>query len=315
MAAACDRVRVRTSPETNPLERAVEEKRVTGTQWKMLRLIPAICGVLMLANAAPAQTTQTPPPTTPPTTATPTPTPAEAAAAGHDRLFLAFAEDATFTDKQWWEGQIEYADGDPVDFTIFRLQVALQPIKAPLELGGRVGFGNTDGPGDFPDGSGATDLDVWGKWNFGTMEERSTTFAAGALATVPTGDDTAGLGTDAFNIELFGAVRYRAKTWSIAGHAGVRINDDGQIGGFQLEGKNSTILGGAVLFQLANNITAIGEINFESERFREADDDGRILGGIDWAVVPRGVVRGAVSAGLTDGAPNLQLIVGYAGLF
>jgi hypothetical protein len=66
---------------------------------------------------------------------------------------------------------------------------------------------------------------------------------------------------------------------------------------------------------MGHNLTAIGEINYETERFRDAEADARILGGIDWAVVPRGVVRAALAGGLTDGAPNLQLIVGYAGLF
>src|SRR4029079_16603574 len=132
---------------------------------------------------------------------------------------------------------------------------------------------------------------------------------------VPPGDGRGGLGTGSFALELFGAGRYRMKNMTIAGHLGVRLNDDGKLGGFELDGKNSTIVGGAVLFPLGHNLTAVGEINYETERFRNFDPDSRILGGIDWAVVPRGVLRAAVAGGFTDGAPNLQLIVGYAGLF
>jgi hypothetical protein len=219
---------------------------------------------------------------------------------GSDRLFLAFAEDATFAQMQWWEGQLEVADGNPVDATVARLVVALQPIRS-LEVGGRVGFGNTNGPAGFPDGSGATDLDVWGKWNLGTVEG-DTSFAIGALATVPTGDDTVGLGFDAFNVEAFG-------------HAGVRINGNGNIGGAPLEGKTSAILGAAILFPLGTDVSFVGEANLETERFEGADSDARILGGVNWRAFERGVFRAALAVGLTDAAPDAQLLVGYAGLF
>jgi hypothetical protein len=48
-----------------------------------------------------------------------------------------------------------------VDQNVLRGTVALQPFQN-LEMGGRIGFGSTDAPGDLPEGSGATDLDLWG---------------------------------------------------------------------------------------------------------------------------------------------------------
>jgi hypothetical protein len=232
---------------------------------------------------------------------------------GADRLFLSFAEDAAFADKQWWEGQVEFADGDPVDVTLARFVVALQPVRA-LEVGGRIGFGSTSGPSGFPDGTGATDLDVWGKWNFGTFGG-DTSFAAGALGTIPTGDDTSGLGTDAFDLELFGSLRHRLPGMEFSGHAGYRLNGDGKFGGVELNGKSSAIFGAAILIPIRDRLSVVGEANVETERFHGADADTRVLGGVNWTPSEHGVVRGALAFGLTNGAPNVELLLGYARLF
>ncbi len=236
----------------------------------------------------------------------------QSTALGGDRLFLAFAEDAAFVSAQWWEGQFEYADINPLDVTLIRGVVAFQPVKQ-LEVGGRVGFGSTDAPSP-PDGSGATDLDIWGKWDLG-VAQGPTDFTVGALATVPTGDDSAGLGFDAFNLEVFGALRHRLTTATVSGHVGVRANGDGRIRGVDINGKTSAIIGGAVLYPVSDVVNLVGEINLETERFRGADSDTRILGGINWRLFERGILRGAVAAGLTDGAPDVQLLVGYAYTF
>ena len=110
-----------------------------------------------------------------------------------DRLFLSFAEEATLVDRQWWEGQAEFQDGNGFDAKILRGVAAFQPW-AQVEFGGRVGFGDSSS-GVLPDGSGATDLDLWAKYHFGSSGK--TEFAAGGIATVPTGDDAVGLGFDA----------------------------------------------------------------------------------------------------------------------
>lgn len=232
---------------------------------------------------------------------------------GTSRLFLSFAEDAAFVPQQWWEGQLEFSDMDSLDAVLVRGVAAFQPVKK-LEVGVRVGFGSTDGPPGFPDGSGATDLDVWGKWNLGTAEGK-TDFAVGALATVPTGDDTAGLGFDAFDFEVFGALRHRAANATIAAHLGVRGNGDGQIRGADLDGKTSAAFGAAILYPASDTVSLVGEISVETERFRQLDSDTRILGGVNWRAFDRGVLRGAVAVGITDGAPDVQLIAGYAFTF
>ena len=46
---------------------------------------------------------------------------------GSDRLFLAFIEDATLVDGQWWEVQVETADFDAFDANVIRGVAAFQP--------------------------------------------------------------------------------------------------------------------------------------------------------------------------------------------
>lgn len=229
-----------------------------------------------------------------------------------DRLFLSFAEDAAVAETQWWEGQVELVDYDPVDATIGRLVVALQPLE-DLEFGGRVGFGSTDAPGGFPDGSGATDLDLWAKLRL--VGDADTHFAFGALATVPTGDDQAGLGFDSFGLQLFASLRQRIRGLTVAGNIGVRLNEDGQVFGVEIDGENSPFLAGAAIVPLSDTLSLIGEARIEGERFDGLDEDARLLGGVNWTVGDRGLVRAAVSLGLTDGAPDSQLIAGYAYTF
>ena len=231
---------------------------------------------------------------------------------GSDRLFLAFAEDATVIDEsQWWEVQVEFADGDIVDATIVRGIVAIR-ARPNLEIGGRVGFGNTDTPAPFPDGSGATDLDAWAKYYLGSSSS-NTEFAVGGIVTIPTGDDTAGLGFDSFGLGAFGSVRHRLERAIITGHAGLRLNGDGMfLGSPGVDGKTSVHLGGGVIVPLSDQVTAVGELYYEGERFDGAESDVRILGGINWRVNQRGMVRFAVALGLEDGAPDAQLLGGYA---
>jgi hypothetical protein len=266
----------------------------------------AILSILALAGSATrAQPAPEPPTPTPPTT-----TPEARPTSGDDRLFLGFAEEATVVDRQWWEGQIERREADQVDLTLVQGIVAFQPWKG-VEIGGRMGFGSSDTSGGLPDGSGGTDVDAWAKLYMGERFE-DTEFAAGGIVTVPTGDDTAGLGTDAFGLAVFGSVRHRLTRMILSGNLGARMNGDGDYLGQDLEGDTSLFLGGGVIVPISDQVTLVAEGRIESERFEGMDEDARILGGINWRALRRGMIRGAVAAGLADGAPDAQLLVGYA---
>ncbi len=239
------------------------------------------------------------------------------ATSNEDRLFQAFAEDAAIVPHQWWEGMFDFVSGQPpsdghLDMSALMLNAALSPFR-DFEVGGRVGFASSSADDGLPDGSGATDLDLWGKWHAGTAG--AADFAIGALATIPTGDDTAGLGYDAFNIEGFGAMRYRMPEAIISAHFGFRMNGDGHFEGFTIDGKTSAILGMGVIYPVSDKVGLVGEANMESERWEGADSDFRLLVGVNWRPLNKGILRGAVSVGLTDGAPDGRLQLGYAYTF
>lgn len=236
------------------------------------------------------------------------------ATADHDRLFLSFIEDGTVIENQWWEGQLELSDGDSVDTRVLRGIVALRPWD-DIEVGARVGFGSTDTDAGLPDGSGATDLDLWGKYRFDSGVE-GLEYVAGGVVTVPTGDDTAGLGFDAFSVSAFGAVRRAFPEAIVAGHLGVRLNGDGNVfGSGDLDGDPSIMAGVGVIVPVADRISIVGEVDFEGNRFEGGDNDARLLGGVNWRLENNASVRGAVAIGLADGAPDLQIVAGYAARF
>ncbi|HZN54179.1 MAG TPA: hypothetical protein VFB67_02560 [Candidatus Polarisedimenticolaceae bacterium] len=266
----------------------------------ILALVAAIAPAAHAADPTPASTTTAP----------------SSYGGTADRLFLSFAQDAAMVPSQWWEGQLEYADGSddlPVDVLTARAVVAFQPIRN-LEVGGRVGFATSDADPSLPDGSGATDLDVYGKWFWGGASS-GTDFTAGVLATVPTGDDTAGLGFNSFSGQAFGAIRHRMESAIVGGHIGARFNGDGDFQGTPINGKESFELGVAVVFPLANEVSLVGEARVETERFEGSDSTAEILAGINWKAFGRGMLRGAVSAGLTGAAPDFRVLVGYAYTF
>lgn len=265
----------------------------------MRKLCDLACLVVVALAAGPQALAQAPP-SSPGT-----------ASGSFDRLFLAFAEDSAIVSRQWWEGQLEYDNGDDVDALILRGVVAFQPWS-DVEIGGRVGFGRTDTSAPSPDGTGATDLDVWGKYYLGGSAGQ-TSGAVGALATVPTGDDTAGLGQDAFSAGFFGSLRYRLPRVVLSGNAGFRFNADGQsLGRPEQNGKTSARLGAGAVYPLSDDLNVVGELFYEGERFEGGDSDLRLLGGVNWRLGNRSLLRGAVALGLSDGAPNMQLIAGYA---
>jgi hypothetical protein len=262
---------------------------------------------LVLGALAPAtRAADTPPP--------PAPKPASTAIA--DRLFLSFAQDPAIVPSQWWEGQVEYDDGSknlPVDALIARAEVAFQPFRN-IEVGGRFGFGKTSATPSLPDGSGATDLDAYAKYVWPNAVEH-TDFDAGVLLTVPTGDDTAGLGFNSFGVQAFGGIRHRLEKVVIGGHVGVRYNENGQFQGTHLDGRTSFEMAVNIVAPISEVVSIVGEARIETERFKGQDSPAELLCGVNWKAFGRGMIRGAVGVGITDATPNFRVIVGYAYTF
>ena len=236
----------------------------------------------------------------------------------HDRFFLSFIEDATLAQNQWWEAQLEISDGLDVpggdfDAVVLRGIAAFQPW-IDVELGVRVGFGSTDGPDSF-DGSGATDLEAWGKYYMEAGQDMELAF--GGVITVPTGDETALLGEDAFGGSAFGSLRYRLDRLILSGHLGVQFNGSGRVGPetTDRDGETALQLGGGVIYPFSDSVSGVAELTYDGARLEDGEDILRLLGGVNWRISARSNLRSAVVFGLDDGAYDAQLILGYAAQF
>jgi hypothetical protein len=228
-----------------------------------------------------------------------------------DRLYINFIEDAMVVDEQWWEGWLEYDDFDAVQRTILYGRAAFQPWEN-IEVGGAIGFGNTDVSQGDNEGTGATDLSLWGKyfWNLG---DDRTELSAGAILTVPSGDDSVGLGWDSWALKGFGAMRYRFKPAVLTGTLGLQLNSDGRtLGSPTLDGQLAYSLGVGVIAPWTEAFSWIGELSYKSERFDDVGNDSQLLGGINLRLSARSLLRPALAFGLEDGAPDFQVVVGYA---
>ena len=177
---------------------------------------------------------------------------------------------------------------------------------------GSIGFGNTDTSGDLNEGTGATDLNLWGKY-FWNLNNDRTEVAAGGILIVPSGDDSVGLGFDSWAVKGFGAVRYRLKPAVITGTLGLQFNSNGRtLDSPTLDGEIAYSLGVGVLAPWGESFSWVGELSFKSERLDGAENDTQILGGINLRLSSRGLLRPALAFGLQDGAPDLRILVGYA---
>ena len=235
---------------------------------------------------------------------------------GGDRLFRSFVEDAVVTGRLRLEGQLEAADSDATDLVAMRAVVAYQFASIEdVEWGARAGFGDLDVTGSGLGGSGATDLDLWVKLHLIPDSAKRPDMGFGALVTLPTGDSDSGLGLDAISSKLFFAVRH-SFNWFESGvftaNVGVRGTEDGELFGVPIDSKASGSGAIGLIWPLAARLTLILEAAVESKRFEGGDTDARLVGGVNWKPLPYGSFRLAASAGLADGAPDSQLLLGYS---
>lgn len=232
---------------------------------------------------------------------------------GTDRLFLSFVEDPLLPERQRWELQAVGLAYDGIDRREVQLSAAFQPAALPrMELGLRGGAGAWDLAGVEPDPTGLTDLDAWIKWHVHRTQGGKVDVALGGLATFPTGDSDDGLGADALQSKLFLALSRAVPGAVMVMHIGARATGDGELFGQPLEGTISGTAAAGVVVPFSPVASFVVEANYETERFEDLRDDSRVLFGVNWRPHDHGTFRGAIAAGLTDSAPDLQLVLGFA---
>jgi hypothetical protein len=242
--------------------------------------------------------------------------PGAASLGGDDRLILSFVEDPALVGRQHWEGQIDWAaDNEYADLAVARLIAAFTFAGLPrVEIGVRAGFGRVDSSLSQRE-SGIVDTDIWAKMKLKRSSDGKWDSAVGALFRVPTGDYKKGLGTDAVQAEWFVAGSRVFPMVVLVGHVGVASSAAGRIGGVSLEGKVAGSAGLGLLMPLSQPVSLLFEATYDGARFEGTDDDSRLLAGFNWEVHWRGKLRGGLSTGLSDRAPDVQLLVSYAAAF
>jgi hypothetical protein len=232
---------------------------------------------------------------------------------GADRLFLSFVEDAVFVERRHAEADIVALDFDGGSTFVSQLVAAFAFESLPrLEFGARLGYAGTDFDEPLSDQTGLTDLEAWGKFSIGKSLQSSTRWTAGFLLTFPTGEVETGVAGDAFRSKLFGAVRFDVGSVTVSANAGLRVNEDLDVGPVTLDGTVAGSFGAAAIYPVNDKLVLVGELTYEGKRVDEGEDDARLLGGVNWKPLREGFFRLALAAGLADGAPDTQLIVGYA---
>jgi hypothetical protein len=230
-----------------------------------------------------------------------------------DRLFLSFVEDPALTDGPYFEVQADVIrDDDAADLEAVKIVAAFTFTGLPrVEVGARTGYAEISSGGS-GDESGAQDLELWGKFHLRRSANARWNVAVGALITVPTGDEDAGLSADSTRAEWFVAASRTFAAAIVIGHAGVVANEGGELAGTPLDGELAASAGLGLIVPLSGAASAVFEVSYDGARFEQTDSESRILAGMNWQVHLRGKLRAALAAGLSDASPDAELIVGYA---
>jgi len=237
---------------------------------------------------------------------------------GDERLFLGFVEDAAIVRKGWLEMAARYEEYDDgrdlaIDInTAFRLgrDVEVGVLGGALDRARDAGA-DLNGAALASDlrASGLQDPRLYGKFRFlrGPFE-----MAAGAGVSLPVTDENRGLGPGVARYEAFLGLRRSFATAAIVGSLGMTTQDDDPDSG-GAAGRRAGLVGAGVLVPMRGDWMFVGELRYVGSHYQGGEDDARLLAGLDWRPTDRMIIRGAVAAGLRDGAPPFGAV--FAGVF
>ena len=170
--------------------------------------------------------------------------------------------------------------------------------------------------------SGLRDADLYARYDLVDRPLETVgevLFSTGLLLNLPVGDEDLFEGT--FDVEAFGAGRYVLERVTLTGHFGVRFNSDYEIrishpyagsGIVTVNGQPSVLLGAGLLVPVTAAATATGELDLETARYDGGDADVRLTPGVDVRAGRNLHLRGGLALGLSDTAPDFELILGLA---
>lgn len=251
----------------------------------------------------------------------------------NDRMIQKPEWDGAIIQDKWIQGLLGYEnyDNDADTTTIGYLETtfATSLKNLPLELGGRLRILNCDIDYDDSrtsdiDETGIGDIDLWGKYQvFGAPRG---SLAAGLLITLPTGSDDipSAAATGEVNLELFLAGRYYVwKDLALIGHLGLRKNSDKKekvkISGVEhevkMEGETQFQFTGGALFEVTPKLDLQAGLVYATEAYENGENDFRIRGGATYDLGLNLALKGDLTIGLDDGAPDWGITIGCAYMF
>ncbi len=184
------------------------------------------------------------------------------------------------------------------------------PINDKIEVEGALAFVSWS-PDHGNGESGISDLELYGRYNLANSKQLNG--SVGAMVTLPIGSEKIGAGN--LNFGGFGALRYALQNgMTITGNVGLIFYEtttiDVDLYTGKIEEKTShesyLNLGVGAIYPVSKLLHVVGELVLHSE-----GDYMLLSAGADYQL-GNGRVRGALGLGLDDGAPDLQLMAGYA---
>ncbi len=231
-------------------------------------------------------------------------------------LFESFFFDVPISERPYVQGGLEYDSYDGGS----KLNIGAQGgygINEKLEI--QAGWGFLSVSPDEGDGqSGISDLALYGRYKM--LNSGSTTFAAGALVTLPIGSEDIGQGN--LNFGGYGAVRHKlASGLVLCGTVGLIFYETTTIEmeqtgtdewGFPIydteektEYETSFNIGVGTIYPINEKLCLVGEFSMHSE-----GDYMILTSGVDYNL-GSGRVRAGLGIGLDDGAPDIKIMGGY----
>jgi len=229
---------------------------------------------------------------------------------GDHRLVNGFVTDGAIIQEGWIELGGDYEDHDGGDDVIARLTTAFRfgrDVEAGIISGvmvrqrsaGEELYGSP--LGERVSGVGLFDPLLYGKYRItrGTID-----LSVGAAVEIPLADDAAGRGPGVLQYGAFIGLRKNFSRSTFIWSLGLTDRGDTDLPE-PSEGEAALQLGAGVLVPLSRIWTFIAEASYESERFKGESADGRGLVGLDWRPTKNLVMRGGVSGGVTERAPDI----------
>jgi hypothetical protein len=258
---------------------------------------------------------QSPPPEAPP----PNPQPTQQAPAhgtgraerDAQRLFQRFAEDAAIIPGGWVEGRFswEHFKGGADRYLLGGL-FAFR-VTEGAEVGLDFGYENVDLKEPDLNGSGLSDIDVYGKYR---LRGGTSPCAFGGLVKIPTADETKGLGTGKLDFEGFASCRADLEAVTLTGNLGARYN--GSPDPPFPDSQASVLAGAGLIFPAGKRMSVVLEGTWESERLDGAKNDTRLTLGVQGVNTrPGWGLRGAVVLPLNNSELDYQGLFGAVYLY